>query len=263
MAQFGRFYPCRANFIPMSPATSRAGRTLYRMRAGCGASKHNSTPGAAGVEGTGGTAGPGRHHTAPKAPPVWRAPEGPQGTGGLRDRPLRAAGSRVAISRAAGPDGARNTSGAASNKLNREFRLRRPWAAAGPGRTTSRRTEPHISNQAPPAWRAPEGPEGTGGLRDRPLRAKLACGDLAGGRARRRPEHPWSHKHPGPVTRAGRRPRAHQAARPSRARKAPGPTAQHAAPGTPATPQETQHRGAGPQARAPRRYDSDAAAQKY
>ena len=27
--------------------------------------------------------------------------------------------SRVAISRAAGPDGARNTSGAASNKLNR------------------------------------------------------------------------------------------------------------------------------------------------
>ena len=56
---------------------------------------------------------------------VWRAPEGPEGTGGLRDRPLRAAGSRVAISRAAGPDGARNTSGAASNKLNRKFRLHR------------------------------------------------------------------------------------------------------------------------------------------
>ena len=155
MAQFGRFYPCRANFIPMSPATSRAGRTLYRMRAGCGASKHNSTPGAAGVEGTGGTGGHGR---------------------------------------------------------------------------ASRSTTPS---------------------------RRLACGDLAGGRDLRRPEHPWSHKHPGPVTRAGRRPRAHQAARPSRARKAPGPTAHHAA------PQETQHRGAGPQARAPRRYDSDAAAQKY
>ena len=56
---------------------------------------------------------------------VWRAPEGREGTGGLRDRPLRAAGSRVAISRAAGPDGARNTSGAASNKLNRKFRLHR------------------------------------------------------------------------------------------------------------------------------------------
>ena len=111
------------------------------------------------------------------------------------------------------------------------------WAAAGPGRTTSRRAEPRISDQAPPVWRAPEGPEGargpgcgargrrrgpaglrantpnhasapqappvwrapegpegTGGLRDRPLRAKLACGDLAGGRARRRLEHQRSRK---------------------------------------------------------------------
>ena len=69
------------------------------------------------------------------------------------------------------------------------------WAAAGPGRTTSRRAEPRISDQAPPVWRAPEGPEGTGGLRDRPLRAfRLACGDLAGGRARRRLEHQRSRK---------------------------------------------------------------------
>ena len=66
---------------------------------------------------------------------------------------------------------------------------------AGPGRASSRRSEPHISDQAPPVWRAPEGPEGTGGLRDRPLRAfRLACGDLAGGRARRRPEHQRSRK---------------------------------------------------------------------
>ena len=42
-------------------------------------------------------------HTAPQATLVWRVPEGPEGTGGLRDRPLRAAGSRVAISRAARP----------------------------------------------------------------------------------------------------------------------------------------------------------------
>ena len=34
-----------------------------------------------------------------------------------------------------------------------------PWAAAGHGRTTSRRAEPRISDQAPPVWRAPEGPE--------------------------------------------------------------------------------------------------------
>ena len=80
--------------------------------------------------------------------------------------------SRVAISRAAGPDGARNTSGAASNKLNRKLRLHRrcegrkrarlrcPWAAAGPGRASRRRTQPHASDTSPPAWRAPEGPEG-------------------------------------------------------------------------------------------------------
>ena len=87
-----------------------------------------------------------RAHISDQAPLVWRAPEGPEGTGGLRDRSLRAAGSR-----AAGPSGARNTSGAASNKLNREFRLRRPWAAAGPGRH-------HTAPKAPPVWRVPEGP---------------------------------------------------------------------------------------------------------
>ena len=48
------------------------------------------------------------------------------------------------------------------------------------------------AHQVPLVWR---GPEGTGGLRDRALRAKLACGDLAGGRARRHPEHPWGHTH--------------------------------------------------------------------
>ena len=36
--------------------------------------------------------------------------------------------------------------------------------------------------------------QGQGGPRDRPLRAQLACGDLAGGRARRRPEHQRSRK---------------------------------------------------------------------
>ena len=36
--------------------------------------------------------------------------------------------------------------------------------------------------------------QGQGGLRDRPLRAQLACGDLAGGQARRRPEHQRSRK---------------------------------------------------------------------
>ena len=147
-------------------------------------------------------------HISDQAPPVWRAPEGPEGTGGLRDRPLRAAGSRVAISRAAGPDGARNNSGATSIKLNREFRLHRrcegrkrawlwrPWAAADPGRAPSQRTEPHISDQTP----------------------------LCGGRRRvRRARAGFEIDHSEPQARVWR----------SRGR--PGPTA----PGTPAEPQAT------------------------
>ena len=43
MAQFGAFCPCMANFLPLSPPTSHAGRTLYRIQAGCGSSKHNNT----------------------------------------------------------------------------------------------------------------------------------------------------------------------------------------------------------------------------
>ena len=39
------------------------------------------------------------------------------------------------------------------------------WAAAGPGRASRRRAEPDNSDPAPPVWRAPEGSEGTGGLR--------------------------------------------------------------------------------------------------
>ena len=43
MALFGAFFACMANFVPLSPPTSHAGRTLYRIQAGCGASKHNNT----------------------------------------------------------------------------------------------------------------------------------------------------------------------------------------------------------------------------
>ena len=47
-------------------------------------------------------------------------------------------------------------------RRDRRARLRHPWAAAGPGRTTSRRTQPHASDTAPPTWRAPEGARGPG-----------------------------------------------------------------------------------------------------
>ena len=48
--------------------------------------------------------------------------------------------------------------------------------------------------QAPPVWRAPEGPEGTGGLRGAAPN-KVRPPSLAGGRALRRPEHQRDHRH--------------------------------------------------------------------
>ena len=68
-------------------------------------------PRATSVEGAGGAAGTSQstHH----APPVWRAPVGPQGLAGLRaDAPSEARGADG--ERAGGPDGARNTGGAAA-----------------------------------------------------------------------------------------------------------------------------------------------------
>ena len=106
-----------------------------------------------------------------------------------------------------------------------------PRAVAGPGRSLRRRAEQHISDQAPPVWRAPEGPEGQ------------AAVPVGGGGA-------W------PGFEATRR--AKLAARTARGRAAahrhtqrPGPPA----PGTPAAPQATQQpgyaKGAGTEVPAP------------
>ena len=64
---------------------------------------------------------------------------------------------------------------------------------AGPGRTTSRRAEHTPAHPAPQVWRAPEGPEGTGGLRGAAPN-EVRSPSLAGGRGLRRLEHPWSHE---------------------------------------------------------------------
>ena len=79
----------------------------------------------------------------------------------------------------------------------------------------------------PLVWRAPEGPEGTGGLRGAAPNA-VRTPSLAGGRALRRPEHPWGHDEtrPRPVSRP--RPRhAHAAplSKAARRRSAPFTTA--------------------------------------
>ena len=76
-----------------------------------------------------------------------------------------------------------------------------------------------ISDQAPLVWRAPEGPEGTGGLRGAAPN-EVRPPSLAGGRGLRRPEHPWGHKQ---HKQEGSRPRAHRAARTSRAHRAAWP----------------------------------------
>ena len=189
-------------------------------------------------------------HTATQATPVWRAPEGPEGQGGLRDRPLRAEGSCVAISRAAGPDGARTPAVPQATK-------QQGLGAGGPGCGARGRRRglaglrgeapPHTATQAPPVRRAPEGPEGTGGLRDRPLRAagsRVAISRAAGpegaqntsgatsnktarpGRRRARLRHPWAAAGP---DRASRR-RAERSSQRGRLAGGPPPT------GTPSSP---------------------------
>ena len=86
-------------------------------------------------------------------------------------------------------------------------------------------------DQAAQVWRVWEGlvgqaavPVGGGGAWpgfETTRRAKLACGDLAGGRARRRPEHPWGHKQ---HHQSGQATRQHTAKGPKR-RSASGPYA--------------------------------------
>ena len=143
------------------------------------------------------------------APPVWRAPEGPEGTAAA---PVAAGPGRAtyrhldrleAAARPAGPGRTHlqhSTAGAAGVEGRRRawrVRLRCPWAVAGPGRASRRRTKHTPAHRAPLVWRAPEGPEGTGGLRGAAPN-EVRPPSLAGGRALRRPEHPWGHKQPGP-----------------------------------------------------------------
>ena len=171
------------------------------------------------------------------------------------------------------------------------------WARARPGFETTRRAEGSRprrltggspptgthSDQAPLVWRAPEGPEGTAGLRDDALSHTQQHGaagvEGAGGT--------------GGHGRASRSTLPSLQARVWRSRGRPGPTA----PGTPVGPQATQAgrppptgttsspaqqgaqsarpdstprgatrntaQGRGPTGPRPQRYDSDAAAQKY
>ena len=126
-------------------------------------------------------------------------------------------------------------------------RLRCPWAVAGTGQAPKQRAEPDNSDPAPLVWRAPEGPEGTGGLRGAAPN-EVRSPSLAGGRALRRPKHPWSHKQ-----QAGRPPPTgtqSDQTEPGRlcavdgGRTEPPGLTQHAAPETPVEPQATSRKAA-------------------
>ena len=87
---------------------------------------------------------------------------------------------------------------------DRRARLRCPWAVAGPGWTTRRCAQPHVSTPGP------TGVEGTGGCGGPGCGARGRWRGLAGLRA----DAP-SEARGADGSRAGRRPRAHRAARPT------------------------------------------------
>ena len=142
--------PSRENFVPFSPPRSRAGRVLYRMRGRTGAS-HDSTPGTTSAKGTGGPRGTGRGAGCRLAGPSWvgrttaRRISHAIRLGQISTNPENVAIPTMQIQYLNKLLGncMRNYYGGGDSGAW----LRCPWAGAGPGRTTSRRTRPrHISH---------------------------------------------------------------------------------------------------------------------
>ncbi len=103
----------------------------------------------------------------------------------IAPRYTRAADGQAAGGPGRGAGGWRQGQGGPRDRPLRAVRLACGDLAGGPPPTSAH------SGQAPQVWRAPEGPEGTGGLRDAaPSEARLPS--LAGGRGLRRLENPWS-----------------------------------------------------------------------
>ena len=148
---------------------------------------------------------------------------GPQHT---RFHPTRAAAAK----RSTSPQACAPTTchGAGAQYQGRAW-LRCSWAAAGPGRASRRRAEPHVE-RAPPVWRASEGSAAVpvcGGAWpgfETTHRAKLAA-RTARGRAA-------AHRHtqrPGPSSQATRRPehqRRHTQQKPRNLKRSRGPVAE-------------------------------------
>ena len=160
------------------------------------------------------------HTSAHQTPPMWRAPEGstavPVGGGGARPGFRATRQPHVSTPGTTGVEGARGICRGAGGRWRGLAGLRNEAQA-------------HVSTLGPTGA---EGAGGTGGhgraSRSTTPSRRLACGDLAGGRALRRPEHPWDHKQPGP-------PAQHNETRPRPVAR-PRPRHAHAAPFTTAPP---------------------------
>ena len=99
----------------------------------------------------------------------------------------------------------------------------------------------HMSNAAPPVWRAPEGPEGAGGLRGAAPN-EVRSPSLAGGRALRRPEHQRRHK---------RQPTRANGSQRGRLAGGPPPTGTHSGPAHQGRPRGGRRSGGPPPTGAP------------
>ena len=167
------------------------------------------------------------HTSVHQVLPVWRAPEGsaavPVGGGGARpgfDPTHRTTRQHTKRRRCGG---------------RRRDLPRCRWAAAGPGRASRRSTSTRQHTRS--HWcggcrrdlpRCRWAVAGPGRASRRRAERSSQRGRLAGGRALRRPEHPWDHKQPGP-------PAQHNETRP-RPVSRPRPRHAHAAPFTTAPP---------------------------
>ena len=187
MAQFDAFCPCRANFLPLSPPTSHAGRTFSCARHDNIATLKPTTPLLTPNRGPLKPASPLHPKNAPKTPishPQRRHRFQPHtDTSKQRRRRFQTtdpAGLQGQAAVPVGDCGARPDNEPTPRTTRRYTRRRRCGGRRRDGRAGCgargrwrglaglRGDAPsHTSvHQAPPVWRAPEGPEGTGGLQD-------------------------------------------------------------------------------------------------
>ena len=162
--------------------------------------RHTQRPGTTGVEGAGGPVGLA-------AVPVGGGRAWPDNEPTRRAKlAARTAHGRAATHRhtqrpdTTGVEGTGGTGGPAAvpmggGKASPGFEATRREKLAA--RTARGRVATHRHTQRP-GTTGVEGAGGSGGhgraSRSTTPSRRLACGDLAGGRARRRPEHPWGHK---------------------------------------------------------------------